>query len=77
MNGGPARMAFVEPGVNRAAHFFQLARKEMVGAFDDDEALRFEQRGAERFDIRARAELIVSALDNEFRFRAIAQVRQI
>jgi hypothetical protein len=33
-------MAFVEPGVNRAADFFQLAREEMVGAFNDDESPR-------------------------------------
>jgi len=77
VNGGPAGMAFVEPRVNRAADFFELAREEMVGAFDDDEALRLGQRDEERLDIRARAELIVAALNDQFRFRAISQVRQI
>ena len=72
-----ARMAFVEPRINRAADFFQLSGEEVIRAVNDDEALGSRHRGEECFHIRPRAELIVAALNDQFWFRAIAQVRQI
>jgi hypothetical protein len=70
-------MAFVEPGVNRAADFFELAGEEVVCAFDNYEVLGRGQRREERFDVDTRAELIFAALNYQFWIRTTAQVRQI
>ncbi len=70
-------MAFVDPGINRGADFFELAGEEVVGAFDDDEALGLGERREKFSDVYARAELIVATLNYEFWFRATTQVRQV
>ena len=45
-------MAFVEPGVNGVADFFQLAGEEVVRTFDEDEFFWPRQRREERCDVR-------------------------
>ena len=68
-------MAFVQPGIDRGADFFQLSGEEVVRAFNDDELLGSRHRSEECLHVCAGAELIVAALDDQFWFRAIAQVR--
>ncbi len=75
--GGRERMAFVEPLINRCANFVELAGEEVVSAFDEHEFFSRWQSGEKRFNISARAELIVATLDDQFWFRAVAQVSQV
>ena len=70
-------MAFVQPCVDGAADIFELAGEKVFGAVNDYEAFGFRKRREERLDIRARAELIIAALDDEFWFRAIAQESKV
>jgi hypothetical protein len=49
----------------------------VIYTFDDDELFRLGHLREERFDIVARAEFIVAALDNELRLGAFEQVFEI
>ena len=70
-------MAFVEPLINCGANFFQLTGEEVIGAVNQDKFFWRWQRFKERFDVGARTELIAAALDDQFWFRAGAQISQV
>ena len=70
-------MMFVEPGLYRASNFIELARKKMVGAVDYDEPFRLGQGFEQCFNVRARAELVISALNKKLRLGALAQISQV
>src|SRR5215469_1888345 len=66
-----------KPVGDRYGHLVKLACEEMVGSVDDNEALRLRNRRNEGFDVRARAVLIVSPLDDELGLGAEAKVGQL
>jgi len=73
----PFLLRLVQPRVHRRGDSIELPRKEVVGTFDQYELLRLGQPGKQRLELRLRAELIVSALDDQFRFPAALQETHI
>src|SRR6185437_14905427 len=65
------------PGFNCVAHFAKAAFEEMVGTVDDHQLLGFSKRIYQSLELRPRTKLVAAAANEEFRFAAVAQTRQI
>ena len=61
---------FFDPRFNRLSHLAQSALKKMIGAFDDDQLLRFVQRTDQLLKPGARSELVAAATHKELRLIA-------
>jgi len=66
-----------QPGVDGATQSVELAGKEMIDSFDDDEMIFAGERGDERFDFFDGAVLVVASVHEQLGLLAVAQEREI
>lgn len=62
-----------EPGVDGTAQLVELAGKEMIDAFDDDQVIFPWELGNERSHFSNGAVLVVASVHEKFGFVALAQ----
>ena len=70
-------MALGQPGGNGSVEFVQMARKEVVRFFHDNQTVFSGERRDHSLDFFSRAELVVGAVNEEFRFGATRKKRKV
>src|SRR2546422_1157547 len=66
-----------EPVRDGGIEFVELARKEVIDSFHDNQIIVPRKGCNKSLDVLPRAELVVAAVDKKFRFAALAQKRKI
>jgi hypothetical protein len=74
---GQFGMAADQPRGNGLVQLVEMASKEMVSVFYDDQLILIGQRGNEFGNFALRAMLIVGALHHEYGLPAIPQIRKV
>lgn len=70
-------MAFEQPRGNGTIELIKLARQEMIGILNFDEALLIGRGGDQCTDFCDGAVLVLRAVNEEFRFLALREERKI